>query len=91
MTKILSVDFCLDGGTSVIETDDGTYYVDIRLETTTECSVFPSYPENDSVVVEDQMAYELIALLSRYIPKQGEERSIRILLDGLHERYQILT
>jgi len=90
MKDILGTDFYW-GGTYVVKTDDGSYFVDRRLDTETPYSVFSEYPKDDSVEVDKHVAYELIALLSRYAPPQGKECQIRDVLGSLHAKYQILT
>ena len=48
--KISNINFYKDGGTVVIVTDEGDFYVDRRVGTTTENKVFDSYPDTGNEV-----------------------------------------
>lgn len=59
----------LDGGTIELETDNGTFCFDHRLNTTTEGRLYKGYPKDDnSGLIEnsDELETELIEALKLY-------------------------
>lgn len=68
--NILRYDHFRDGGTLVIETDEGTFYVDHRIgDHPTKGKMLDSYPyHNDSCKeVDDQLQIEVYRSLFRFL------------------------
>ena len=69
--KILSYDNYLDGGTLMLKTDKGTYYVDSRIGTKTQDEIYDKYPDDEG---------------AEYVSPEIKEE-IRKCLKGYHDQY----
>jgi hypothetical protein len=63
---IANVDFFMDGGSAQISTDEGEFYVDRRLHTTTPGTVWDKHPDEDGASRRDNIRHCLIASLRTY-------------------------
>jgi len=62
--KIRNVDFCFDGGTAIIDTDEGFYYVDRRLGTNTCGYIYKcAYPDEEGSIIANDVKDELLLAL----------------------------
>lgn len=61
----------LDGGTFVIITTDGIYYIDRRIKTKTKNRIFTTYPNNNNfglIENQDEIKNKLIKAIDIYNP-----------------------
>ena len=65
--KIEQVDFVMDGGTTLIKTDKGEFYVDGRLSTDTEGAIFNGYPDEGGSKEVPEIKGELVKVLKEYM------------------------
>jgi len=64
MMEIRNVDYCMDGGTAVIDTDKGFYYVDRRLGTNTYGSIYKcDHPDGEDSIIANDVKDELLLAL----------------------------
>jgi hypothetical protein len=49
-----------DGGTAKIETDNGTFYLDYRLGSTTKGKLFDAYPGSKDPTTDEEDAFEVV-------------------------------
>jgi hypothetical protein len=82
--EILKVDKCLDGGTIVLRTNEGDFWIDNRIRSNTKGEWFNGYPKEDnSNLIEDSEELEerLIKALSEF--KDGfYKESINSLIES---------
>lgn len=65
MMFIKQIDAYRDGGTIAIETDEGLFCIDNRIETTTKGTVYLGYPDR-GVLVEKKQVDELYTCMLYY-------------------------
>ena len=66
MINISKMDFCLDGGTCLISTDNGDFAIDERMESSTIGKIYQGYPKDDNsnlLVNQDSIRAELLDAL----------------------------
>ena len=81
--KILRSDMYLDGGTILIETDEGDYSIDYRIHTNTEGKVYRGYPEDDnSNLIENQK--EIIKKLKEACNEPSTDKYIKDIINKLN-------
>lgn len=79
---VKSLDFCMDGGTAVIKTDQGDYYIDRRLKTETENAIYDAHPDEGGKLVEGVTKKIVEALIEKPRGWEGDQ-AIRILIRDL--------
>jgi hypothetical protein len=83
--KVLNFQQYRDGGTTMIETDQGTFAFDRRLQTKTEGFIFEGYPKEDnSNIIKNsgELEKEIIEALKNYEDIEGfYQESIKFFLE----------
>jgi hypothetical protein len=64
--KILNFNFYLDGGTTALSTNKGTFCIDNRLGTKTPGKIFDEYPNSKSTPIPHELRWEVLEGLKQY-------------------------
>lgn len=61
----------LDGGSQIVYTDEGTWWLDNRLKTETKNRLYTTHPKQGGVLIENMLLTNLVLeALSKYKPAQ---------------------
>ena len=74
------VDYFFDGGTAILYTDEGNYYIDRRLDTTTPIHVYKDHhPDEDiSVHIEDRETIrDVYNAIVEFVSRNSEDTYVR--------------
>lgn len=67
--KVLKTETYLDGGSTTVFTDEGTWWLDNRLKTETKNRLYTAHPKQGGVLIENALLTSLvIESLSEYKP-----------------------
>lgn len=54
--RLIRINGCLDGGTIILETDEGTFYIDRRIDTKTPDQLYDEYPDkSDAEIIRNDI------------------------------------
>ena len=79
-----SVVFYFDGGTAIIITDDGNYYIDRRNNSKTPMLIYDKYPTDNGASIVGGVCDELLCSLKLYMDKSDNSAAIKILIKDLN-------
>jgi hypothetical protein len=85
--KIKNFDMFLDGGTIMFKTNEGTYSIDDRIDTTTRKKLYLGYPKDDNsnIVIDDpDKIYNNIMIAL----KEYKNDFYQVVIDNLLEQHE---
>ncbi len=67
--KVLNTMIYLDGGSTTVFTDEGTFCIDRRIGTETKDRLYTAYPDNGGTLIENMLLTNLVLeALDEYKP-----------------------
>lgn len=80
--KIIKTDIYKDGGTILLETDEGNYSIDYRIGSETEGKIYKDYPlDDDSNIITNQK--EILEKIKEASNKSNIDSYVKNTIDKL--------